>query len=137
LKPDAYRISKHNSRKYPDLDTVLSLGQMHVNWSGLLVSIRRFDEAIARADAGLSRLEPAFRNEPNDRDLRDFCLKLHGNRAMALGQARRHREAAGEWSCVLELSAAPIPLTDRIQIPPAPETARSPAVMQEKPGFVG
>ena len=85
----------------------IDIGQVNVNWGGMLHTLGRHDEAIARADAGLVRLEPYLRIEPNDWEARDMCLKLHGNRAFALAQLGRHRESMREWTRVVELAASP------------------------------
>ena len=86
----------------------------NVNWSGMLHGLGRINEAVARADAGLSRLEPYVRLEPLDEQARELCLKLHGNRAHALAALGRHREAASEWTRVMELSPQPVPASYRI-----------------------
>jgi tetratricopeptide (TPR) repeat protein/predicted Ser/Thr protein kinase len=95
-------------------EVVSFVGHVNVNWSGMLKAVGRCNEAIARADAGLSRLEPYCRLEPLDDLARDLCLKLHGNRANSLGATGRHREAADEWRRVVELSAQPVPARYRI-----------------------
>ena len=100
--------------QYDRFDVVL--GQLYVNWGGMLHTSSRFAEAITRADAGLSRVEPFLRNEPNDGVARDTCLKLHGNRGYALMGLERHRESAAEWARVLELSPQPVPPTYRVQL---------------------
>jgi len=53
-----------------------SLGDLNASWSGMLLQSRRFREAIARTDAGLSRLEPYLKTEPNLAVAREQCLKL-------------------------------------------------------------
>ena len=67
----------------------IALGQLYVNWSGMLVTRLHFQEAIKRADAGLTRVEAFLRSEPNSGVARDTCLKLHGNREL-----RSHRPGA-------------------------------------------
>jgi hypothetical protein len=62
-----------------------SLGQVYVNWSGMLHAIGRENDAIVKADAGIAPLDAHLRNEPLDEAARQLCLKLHGNRAYALG----------------------------------------------------
>ena len=54
------------------------------------------------------------RAEPHDEEARELSLKLHGNRAYALAAAGRHREAATEWTKVIELSPQPVPPAYRI-----------------------
>ncbi len=94
---------------------VISLvGPLNVNWSGMLNGTRRSNEALNRADAGLSRLEPYVRLEPLDEQARGLCLKLHGNRAHALAALGRHRDAANEWTRVVELSRRPVPASYRV-----------------------
>ncbi len=95
-------------------DVVSFVGHVNVNWSGMLHGVGRCDEAIARADVGLFRLEPYCRLEPLDELARELCLKLHGNRANSLAATGRHREAANEWRRVVELSAQPVPASYRI-----------------------
>jgi eukaryotic-like serine/threonine-protein kinase len=89
------------------------VGQVNVNWSGMLHSVGRCNEAIGRADVGLSRLEPYCRLEPLDEVARDLCLKLHGNRAHALSATGRHREAVDDWTRVLDMSPPPVPAAYR------------------------
>jgi hypothetical protein len=75
------------------------------------------------------RLEPYLKLEPNDATARDICLKLHGNRAHALGGLQKHAESATEWARVLELSPKPIPDEYRIRLAlelvPSGELARA------------
>jgi tetratricopeptide (TPR) repeat protein len=94
----------------------IDIGQVNVNWGGMLHTLGRHDEAIARADAGLGRLEPYLRIEPNDWEAREMCLKLHGNRALALAQLGRHRESVREWTRVVELAREPVPPDHRIRL---------------------
>jgi len=105
--PDAREPGEHI-----DVD----IGQVNVNWGGMLHTLGRYDEAIARADAGLARLEPYLRIEPNDWEAREMCLKLHGNRGLALALAGRHRESAREWTRVVELAREPVPPEYRIRL---------------------
>ncbi len=100
--------------EYDSID--VALGQLYVNWGGMLHTFSRFAEAITRADTGLSRVEPFLRNEPNDGFARDVCLKLHGNRGYALMGLEKHRESAAEWDRVLELSPHPVPPVYRVQM---------------------
>ena len=93
-----------------------SLGLLYVNWSGLLHMSGRYQEAVAQADAGLSRLEPYLRNEPNDAVARRTCAYLHGNKGYALTGLAKHRESATEWTRVVELSPEPAPLPHRIRL---------------------
>jgi eukaryotic-like serine/threonine-protein kinase len=95
-------------------EVVSFVGQLNVNWSGMLHAVGRCNEAIARADAGLSRLEPYCRLEPLDELARELCLKLHGNRAHALAATGRHQEAVGEWRRVVELAPQPVPAGYRV-----------------------
>jgi tetratricopeptide (TPR) repeat protein len=94
----------------------LSLGQLYACWSGMLYSLSRHEEAVARVDAGLSRVEPYLQKEPNDVLARDTCLKLHGNRALALPPLNRYRESAAAWARVVELSPDPVPAAYRISL---------------------
>jgi hypothetical protein len=77
---------------------------------------RRFDEAIAKADAGLERIEERLRAEPNDAGARETCLHLHGNRGYALRGLRKHQESAKEWTRVVELSTEPVPSKYRMEL---------------------
>jgi eukaryotic-like serine/threonine-protein kinase len=90
------------------------VGNLNVNWSGMLHMIGRFNDAITRADAGLFRLEPYCRLEPLDELARELCLKLHGNRAHALAATGRHQDAANGWKRVVELSPQPVPASYRV-----------------------
>ena len=94
----------------------LLLGQVNVNWSGMLYLSGKFDEAIKRADAGLSRLERHLEIEPNDVTARNACLQLYGNRGHALSGLGKHRQSANEWTRVVELSAKPVPANHRIRL---------------------
>jgi hypothetical protein len=94
----------------------LLLSQIDVNCSGMPNVSGQFDKAITRADAGLSRLEPHLKIEPNDVQVRDTCLQLHGNRGYARLGLRQHREAAGDWTRVVELSARPVPAEYRVRL---------------------
>lgn len=94
----------------------VSLGNLYLNWSGLLYTVRRFDEAINRAESGLKVLDRDVKLEPNDTIVVETCLKLHGNRALALGAAGRHGEAAREWTRVIELSSTPVPPDCRLNL---------------------
>ncbi len=81
----------------PRENAVVTLALLNVNWGGMLHTLGRDAEAIARADAGLARLEPYLRLEPNDDEARGICLKLHGNKALALSVIGKHRDAADDW----------------------------------------
>ena len=98
----------------PPAQLARCVGQVNVNWSGLLHAAGRHDEAITRTDTGLSWLEPYCRLEPLDELARELCLKLHGNRAHALATIGRHQEAASEWTRVVELSPKRVPASYRI-----------------------
>jgi serine/threonine protein kinase len=100
--------------RQPDPDSAFSLGQLNVNWVGLLWETQKYDQAIARANGALDRLESYLRLEPNHQLARDICLKLHANRAQALAARQRHKEAADDWGRVLELSTEPVPPNYRI-----------------------
>jgi len=91
-----------------------TFGELNISLSGMLLQSGRFREAIARTDAGLSRLEPYLKTEPNHAVVREDCLKLHGNRAYALSGLGKHRESAAEWTQVVELSPEPVPAEYRI-----------------------
>jgi eukaryotic-like serine/threonine-protein kinase len=95
---------------------VSRLSQLYMNWGGMLCNAKRFDEALARVDDGLRRIEPYLRTEPNDAGARQTCLELHGNRGLALSGLGKHRESADEWKRVLELSREPVPSYLRIQL---------------------
>jgi len=95
-------------------NAVSPIGHVYVNWSGMLHAIKRDNEAIAKADAGIGQLEAYLRREPLDLGARQLCLKLHGNRAHALGALGRHHDAAVAWTSVLALSTQPVPANFRI-----------------------
>jgi serine/threonine protein kinase len=99
-----------------DREATIALGQVNVNWVGLLWELKNHDQAIARANAALDRLEAYARIEPNDQVARDLCLKLHGNRGQALAALERDREAAADWAKVVELSSEPVPPFHRIAL---------------------
>ena len=103
-------LEKQNPR------VALSTAQLYVTWGGMLLSLSRADESIARSNAGLEVLIPYVRAEPNDLEARRIKLKLHGNRAMAMAGAGRHRDAAGEWTKVIELAPEPVPAGYRISL---------------------
>jgi len=105
----------------------LALAQLYINWGGMLHQLGRFDEAIARADAGLSQVEPHLLTEPNDVEARDVCLKLHGNKAYALMGQEKHSDSAKEWLRVVELSPQPVPASYRIRLAIELQQAGEPA----------
>jgi tetratricopeptide (TPR) repeat protein len=92
------------------------LASLALNWSGMLCECGRFDEAIQKADAGLDRVEPHLRLEPNDAHARLISHHLHGNKAEALSRQGKHDDSAREWARVIELSDRPIPLKPRVLI---------------------
>ena len=94
----------------------VTTGRLYLNWSGLLYHSSRFGEAIDRADAGLRLVEPYLRNEPNDAGARDVCLKLHGNRALALSALEKHRESAEEWERVIAMAPDQVPPIYRMHL---------------------
>ena len=85
------------------------LCQLYMNWGGLLYESRRFEQAVSVIDKGLSRMDARLRIEPNDAGARQTCLKLHGNRGFALAAIGKHRESAGEWKRMVDLSTPPAP----------------------------
>jgi tetratricopeptide (TPR) repeat protein/tRNA A-37 threonylcarbamoyl transferase component Bud32 len=93
----------------PDRETAMTLGQINVNWVGLLWERNRHGEAVARANSSIESLESYLRIEPNDQVMRDLCMKLHGNRGQALGALGKNREAAEDWVKVIELAPEPVP----------------------------
>jgi len=97
-------------------NSVISLGSINMNWGGMLKTLRRFDESIARSDAGLKQVEPYLRIEPHDVEAREVCLKLHGNRGLALSWLGKHRESADDWTRVVELSTEPVPAGYRVRL---------------------
>jgi serine/threonine protein kinase len=98
-------------------NAVITLGKLHVSWGGMLMQpLRRLEKSIARSDKGLQQIEPYLRIEPNDAEARAVCLKLHGNRGMALGGLGKHRESVVDWTHVVELSTQPVPPDYRIQL---------------------
>jgi tRNA A-37 threonylcarbamoyl transferase component Bud32/tetratricopeptide (TPR) repeat protein len=97
-------------------NSVITLGQIALNWGGLLHNLGRFDESIARSSSGLKEIEPYLRIEPNDVVAREVCLKLHGNRGLALSGTGKHRESADDWKRVVELANDPVPYSYRVQL---------------------
>ncbi len=94
----------------------IAFGRIDVSWSGMLNTVRRFDESITRSEAGLREIEPYLKREPNDAVARDVCLKLHGNRAWAFSALGKHRESASDWTRVVELSPEPVPARYRVPL---------------------
>jgi tetratricopeptide (TPR) repeat protein len=80
----------------------------------MLWETQKHDQAIARADQALERLEGYLRVEPNDHEAREICLELHGNRAQAFMAREQHKEAASDWARVVELSSDPVPDSYRL-----------------------
>ena len=97
-------------------NAVITLGQINLNWGGMLQTLTRSNEAIARSDAGLKQVEPYLRIEPNDVVAQEVCFKLHGNRGLALSGLGRHRESADDWVRVVELSTQPVPTEYRLRL---------------------
>ena len=95
---------------------ILSLGRILVNWGGMLKTLNRFEESVARSDSGLRLVEPYLQLEPNDALAREVGLRLHGNRALARSELGRHRESVNDWVRVVELSARPVPPDYHIQL---------------------
>jgi tetratricopeptide (TPR) repeat protein len=114
----AQRLFVHLSqgREKQNPRVALSTAQLYVTWGGMLLSLSRADESIARSNAGLDVLAPFIRAEPNDLGARGIKLKLQGNRAIAMAAAGRHREAAGDWTKVIELAPEPVPAGYRISL---------------------
>jgi len=100
----------------PRENVAVTSALLEANWGGMLLTLGRYAEAIARAGGALERLEPYLRLEPNDEEARELCLKLHGNRAYALAGAGKHKGAALDWRRVVELSPQPVPSTYRIRL---------------------
>ncbi len=100
----------------PNVGVTFCMAELYLNWSGMLHTIGRAKESIARADLGLELVEPYVRAEPHDVAARAVDLKLHGNRAYALAASGRHLEAAGEWTKVIALAPQPVPAGYRIRL---------------------
>jgi tetratricopeptide (TPR) repeat protein len=94
----------------------VDLSSLYLNWSGMLSVTARFDKAIEKADAGLREIEPYLQRVPNHSGARIISLRLHGNRALALGAIDKHAESARDWARVIELSDQPVPQLPRIRI---------------------
>ncbi|HKI19133.1 MAG TPA: hypothetical protein VKA15_14700, partial [Isosphaeraceae bacterium] len=109
-------LASTTDRPSPDRETTMTLGQVNVNWAGMLWELHRNDQAIARANSAIELLESYLRVEPNDQVVRDLCLKLHGNRGQALGAVGKSREAAADWERVVELAGDPVPPQYRITL---------------------
>ena len=84
-------------------EALISLGHLNVNWVGMLWELMRYDQAVARADKAIDRIEAYLAAEPGDAIGRDICLKLHGNRAHALSAQGKHKESAADWTRVVAL----------------------------------
>ena len=107
-RAESVLLSIATDLREPDRGYAFAIGHVNVNWGGMLHLLGRWDEAIARADAGLRPIESYLLIEPSDREVREICLKLHGNRAYALSGKKRHRDAACDWERVVELSPKPV-----------------------------
>ena len=83
--------------------------QVQGNRAGIFLESGEYKKALERVDAGLNRVEPYLKSDPNEVVVRNTCLSLHGNRAFALGALDRHAESAAEWDRVIELSDKPVP----------------------------
>ena len=105
-----------NGVRDPDREAVIAVAQVSVNWVGLLWEQKHNDQAVARANTAIERLESYVRNEPNDQVARELFLKLHGNRGQALSALGRYRESANDWTKVVELSSEPVPAYHRITL---------------------
>jgi tetratricopeptide (TPR) repeat protein len=99
-------IEKEKTKPADNIPVIL--GQVNLIWGGVVYGLCRFDEAVSRADAGLTQIEPYLKFEPTDAIATDVCLKLHGNRAIALAALQRHAESAKEWGRVAEMSPEPV-----------------------------
>ena len=97
-------------RRGADDDVDLTIGLINLNWAGLLHLSGRPQEAIAKADDGLAHVEPRLKAEPSDARAREYCLKLHGNRAYALIALDKYAEASKDWRRVVELSGENAPV---------------------------
>jgi tetratricopeptide (TPR) repeat protein len=95
---------------------VLNAAILYVNWSAVLHSIGRFDDAIAKTNAGLERIDRYVRGATDFPHARRACLALHGNKALALSGKKDHRGAVKEWERVIELSDQPVPFEHRIHL---------------------
>ena len=93
---------------------VLAYGHLMVNWGEILLLSQRLDESVDRTNAGLERVEAYLRKEPSDAAVKDLRLPLHGNRALAFSEQKKHRESAGDWAHVVELSGQRVPVGYRI-----------------------
>jgi hypothetical protein len=109
-------LAPENGAQDRDRSFTITLGQLNVNWAGMLWELQSYDQAIKRADGALGRLESYIGKEPHDQEARDICLKLHGNRAQALGAVQKHREAAADWARVVALSAPPVTPNYRVAL---------------------
>jgi serine/threonine protein kinase len=93
-----------------------AIGQLNLNWGGMLQTMGRYKDALERGNAGLIRIEPKLAIEPNDASLRELCYQLHGNRAYALMGLERPGESAKEWERVIELAPHPVPVGFRVRL---------------------
>jgi tetratricopeptide (TPR) repeat protein/tRNA A-37 threonylcarbamoyl transferase component Bud32 len=112
---DVLLVSK-NPNGALDREAVITLGQIAVNWVGLLWELKRNEKAVARANTALERLESYVRLEPNDEVASELCLKLHGNRGQAFDALGKYREAADDWAKVVALAREPVPAFYRIAL---------------------
>jgi tetratricopeptide (TPR) repeat protein/tRNA A-37 threonylcarbamoyl transferase component Bud32 len=108
---EAEKIMRDLPGERLNLNTLIAL---YVNWSGLLETLRRFDEAIARADEGLRRVEPRLRAEPSDVLALSSASNLHGNRALAFQAQDKRLEAFEEWKRHLECLPTSLPNAYRL-----------------------
>jgi tetratricopeptide (TPR) repeat protein len=92
----------------------LGAAQLYVSWSGVLCDLKRFDDAVSRADAGLAQIQPYLQLEPNDAEARLLCLMLHGNRGHALTGLGKYRESVEEWRVVMNLSGQDVVTESRV-----------------------
>ena len=90
---------------------VMALGSVATNLSGVLNSDPgKLEQSIQISGEAIGPLEAYLKHEPNDAYARPNCLRLHGNRAIALQGLGRHRESLREWTRVVELADPPVPI---------------------------
>jgi tetratricopeptide (TPR) repeat protein len=116
LQAERLLLSQSPDVRQPGETLEMALGTLYVNWSGMLQDSKSSEEAIKKADLGITPMERHFRLEPNDAGARRICLGLHGNKAYALASQGKHAEAGREWARVIELCDGKVPPAYHVRI---------------------
>jgi tetratricopeptide (TPR) repeat protein len=138
---------EHLFREEPDdLEIVANLAVMRMNWAYVLANTGRADVALADLAKNVAALEPALSREPNAQHVRNALYRTYGTRAVLLGGAGRHAEAAVAWERVVSLAELVDRSTCRLSLAEslarAGDYSRAAAVAEEavaglpaKPGY--